>query len=205
MQIKPGVLAVQGNFAEHQLAFKKIGYKTQKVLTIEDLKKITHLVLPGGESTVFTKFFIQNPEFKQTLINLVQQNKLKIFGTCAGLILLSKKVLSKKPIQNLKLIDLETERNSYGSQIHSFETELVFLPTNQKIKVDFIRAPKVLSFEKEVEVLAYHQKIPVLFKQNNILAATFHPEYAQDPIIHIWFLERFLKFAKSKKVCYTFF
>jgi 5'-phosphate synthase pdxT subunit len=187
LEKRPGVLAFQGDIEEHVEAFKRIGYEAEKVREIANLENTTHLVIPGGESTVLTKFF-ERSGLGEEIQKRVLEGSLSVFGTCAGLIMLSKKVESPKPIKNLNLIDLETSRNAYGSQINSFEKEVVFEPIGNKFLATFIRAPKVTSVGEGVEILARDEELGILFKQKNVLASTFHPEYLENSLIHKYFL-----------------
>lgn len=187
-QIQCGVLAFQGNFAEHLSALEILGVSGVKVNQAKQIADLTHLIIPGGESTVMSAFFHQTG-IEKIIHKQVISKKLKIFGTCAGAILLAKKVISDQKIENLGLIDLTIKRNAYGSQIHSFETDVDFLPEKKTIKAIFIRPPKIIEIGQNVEILAYNNANPILVKQNNILLSTFHPEYLIPPIIHKYFLE----------------
>ncbi len=185
----PGILSFQGDVEEHQEAFGRIGYDASRVKTIQDLQRITHLVIPGGESTVMSKLLTITGLDKEIIHRAKSKKDLYVFGTCAGLIIISNKVNSKIQINNLSLIDIETSRNAYGSQINSFEKEVVFLPGNKKFQATFIRAPKVDTVGKDVQVLSTDSNLPILFQYQNILAAAFHPEYLEDPFIHQYFLD----------------
>ena len=166
----------------------RLGIQAKRILTPEQLSTITHLVIPGGESTVMSKF-LKNAPIKQMLIDRAVSGQLSIFGTCAGAILISKNVHPPEKVENMGLIDIDTDRNAYGSQLHSFEEAVEFLPKKQEILATFIRAPKITRVGGEVEVLASHNNQPILVRQKNILAATFHPEYLEEPIIHNYFLQ----------------
>jgi 5'-phosphate synthase pdxT subunit len=189
MNIKPGILSFQGDVEEHQAAFSRLGYDAIRVKTTQDLKNISHLVIPGGESTVMSKLLTLSGLDKEIIYRVKTKKDLKIFGTCAGLIIISGKVNSKIHINNLSLIDLETSRNAYGSQINSFEKEVYFLSTKQKFVATFIRAPKVDKVGEEVQILARDSTLPILFQHKNVLASTFHPEYLEEPFIHQYFLD----------------
>lgn len=135
-----------------------------------------------------SKFLATSP-IKQVMIDRATSGQLSIFGTCAGAILLSKNVHPSEKVENMGLIDIDTDRNAYGSQLHSFEEEVEFLPEKKKILATFIRAPKITHVGEWVEILASHQNQPILVQQKNILAATFHPEYLEVPEIHQYFLQ----------------
>jgi|WetSurSiteA1Bulk_404760.scaffolds.fasta_scaffold135047_1 pyridoxal 5'-phosphate synthase pdxT subunit len=180
-----GIIALQGSFAEHQKMLKKLGADVFLIRDLPDVenKKIDGVILPGGESTTATKLL------KKTGLDkwLIGQAKLglPIFGTCAGMIVLA----------SLGLIDIDVERNAYGSQLDSFETKLRLETQNSKLKTlnlfpgIFIRAPRIKRIGPKVKVLAYHKKNPVLVRQNNILAASFHPELTDDMRIHEYFIK----------------
>lgn len=195
-KIQCGVLAFQGNFSEHLVALGRLGIRGQKINQANQIEALTHLIIPGGESTVMSVFFRQTG-IGQVICRQVLSNKLKIFGTCAGAILLAKKVISAQKIENLGLIDLTMERNAYGSQIHSFETTIDFIPWKKDIKAIFIRPPKILEIGRNVEILAFENSIPVMVKQKNVLLATFHPEYLDPPLIHEFFCKDKSQFLNS--------
>lgn len=195
-KIQCGVLAFQGNFSEHLVALERLGIRGQKINQANQIEALTHLIIPGGESTVMSVFFRQTG-IGQMICQQVLSNKLKIFGTCAGAILLAKKVISAQKIENLGLIDLTIERNAYGSQIHSFETKIDFIPWKKEIKAIFIRPPKILEIGRNVEILAFENSIPVMVKQKNVLLATFHPEYLDPPLIHEFFCKDKSQFLNS--------
>ncbi len=187
-KIHCGILAFQGDVEEHEAAFLRLGIKADRVLNPEQLAPLTHLVIPGGESTVMSQF-LKDSEVKKMIIERVQSGQLSIFGTCAGAILLAKNVQPPEKVENMALIDLDVDRNAYGSQLHSFEEEVKFLPTEEKIQATFIRAPKFTRIGEGVETLASHQNTPILVRQKNVLAGSFHPEYLENPIVHNYFLQ----------------
>lgn len=156
-----GVLALQGAFIEHIKVLKNLKIKTIEVRNQTEINSVDALIIPGGESSVINQLLDFNLP------------KIPIFGTCAGCIILSQ----------LGLIDIKIERNAYGSQLDSFEADL-----NNGFHGVFIRAPKITSIGKNVEVLAKHNDEPVLVRQGKYLAATFHPELTNDTSIHELFL-----------------
>lgn len=183
-----GILAFQGNVAEHEQALRRLGVASKRVISAEDLLDLTHLIIPGGESTVMSSFF-KKSNISGAIQERARANTLKIFGTCAGAILLSQTVISEQPIENLQLIDITISRNAYGSQLHSFENAVKFKPTNEMMNAVFIRAPKITNVGDAVTVLVEHRSQPVLVQQGNVLASTFHPEYLNSPIVHQYFLQ----------------
>ncbi len=188
-QINGGVLAFQGNVEEHLLALKKCGIQGRRVLAVQEVERLTHLIIPGGESTVMSAFLVESGLGK-VIKERAQSGALSVFGTCAGAILLSKQVYPAEKVEPLGLIEADINRNAFGSQLHSFETEVEYLPTQQKIMATFIRAPQFKHFGESVEVLAHLNDEPILIRQDNVLASTFHPEYLEDPVIHRYFLEQ---------------
>ncbi|MFC1647498.1 pyridoxal 5'-phosphate synthase glutaminase subunit PdxT [Patescibacteria group bacterium] len=168
-KIRIGVLALQGDFIEHINILYKLGVETCEVRTKEDLKGLNGLIIPGGESTTMNLLI---GEIKTAA------KKLPIFGTCAGAILLAQH----------GFMDIEIERNAYGSQLDSFEDEFEF--NDHKVHGIFIRAPKIKSVGPDVEVLARNSRKDIVFvRQGKYLAATFHPELTDNTKIHEYFLK----------------
>lgn len=190
-----GVLALQGASAPHLAMLRSLGIEAIPVRRREELDSLTHLVLPGGESTTL-RHLLDLFDLAGTIIARAASGELSIFGTCAGAILLGQDDGERPP--RLGLLEAQLERNAYGTQVDSFSRsiELRLAPDAAPISFPavFIRAPRFVeaSFGREVEVLARDQGIPVLVRQGNLLAATFHPELSGDPRIHAWFLEMWL-------------
>lgn len=194
-----GVLAFQGDFAEHILILHRLRVPSVEVRTLDDLSKVNALIIPGGESTVIAKF-LQESGVGKEIIRRVRQGAplpvapqslgeglgrgLFVFGTCAGAIVLARKVKGKEKIRTLGLIDITVERNAYGTQIESFETILNIKNIKEPLLVSFIRAPKIVRIGKGVEVLAEDHGLPVLVRQGNVIAATFHPEVRGETALH---------------------
>lgn len=184
-----GVLALQGAFREHIVALKKLKVKTVEIRFPEQLADIDGLIIPGGESTTIFKL-IKKYKFKDALDKFNEQRK-PIFGTCAGLIILAKKVLNDNP--SLGYIDITVDRNAYGRQIDSFE-QLVEFKCRQglngkKFNAIFIRAPKIKEKGLKVEELCSLDGVTVLAQQENILVCSFHPELMDDLRIHKYFID----------------
>ncbi len=184
-----GILAFQGNVAEHEQALRRLEVASKRVTSAHELSGITHLIIPGGESTVMSAF-IKKTGIGHEIQQRVRANTLKVFGTCAGAIMLSSVVISNHPISNMGLIDITISRNAYGSQIHSFEDTIEFLPTREKLNAVFIRAPKITNIGDDVTVLAEYRSEPVIVQQGNVLASVSHPEYLNPPIVHRYFLKK---------------
>ncbi|MBI5135517.1 pyridoxal 5'-phosphate synthase glutaminase subunit PdxT [Candidatus Uhrbacteria bacterium] len=182
-----GILAFQGDVAEHEHALARLGTTSLRVTDRAQLDALTHLIIPGGESTVITAF-LNESGLGVTIQERVRANTLAVMGTCAGAIALASEVGSPKPIDSLKLIDIAISRNAYGSQIYSFEEDVVFTPTGEQIRAVFIRAPKIVTVGDGVAVLANLRGGPILAQQGNVLVSTFHPEYLEKPTVHQFFL-----------------
>ena len=185
-----GVLAIQGDFAAHMATLHEAGAEVHEVRKAAELRQVDGLVIPGGESTTLLKFIL-NPDlgYIEAFQEFHQAGK-PLFGTCAGLILVAKDVLN--PAQfSLGFIDVGVERNSYGRQKESFETvgESYLEGTAKPLKMVFIRAPRITRLGAQVDLLATCHEEPVIARQGNILAATFHPELTGDLTVHRYFLE----------------
>ena len=187
--IKIGILAFHGDIEEHEEAIASLGFSSIRLKYLEDLENLTHLIFPGGESTVISKF-LNKTGMDKAIQKRVKAKTLQIYGTCAGAILLANEVETQYPVNNLGLIDCKISRNAYGSQIHSFETELNFTPTNQKFEAIFIRAPKIISHSDDIKVLCEYKEKPMMLEQDNVLISTFHPELIRPAIIHKYFLSK---------------
>jgi 5'-phosphate synthase pdxT subunit len=190
-----GVLALQGDFQEHAAIFESLGVKAIEVRNKQDLSKCELLAIPGGESTAISNLLSISGlglEIKKRA-----RQGMVVFGTCAGAILLAKKVIGEKRYKPLGLIDIEIKRNAFGRQIDSFEAELEVKGIG-KVNGVFIRAPEILKFGKGVEVLATFRNKPVIVRQHNVVVATFHPEIAKENKIHLMLTE--LAKKNSKKV-----
>ncbi|MFA5799731.1 MAG: pyridoxal 5'-phosphate synthase glutaminase subunit PdxT [Candidatus Peribacteraceae bacterium] len=190
-----GVLAFQGDFAEHMDILGSMGVRCMEVRSLQDLTKVDRLIIPGGESTVMARFLQETgvgEEIKKRAERAVKAERSKplaVFGTCAGAIVLARKATGKNAPQPLGLIDIEVDRNAYGTQLQSFEAILKIKGFHQPIAVSFIRAPKITKVGKSVEVLASYKGFPVLVRQGSVLAATFHTEVRGESALHEFFLK----------------
>ena len=177
-----GVLALQGDFDAHRRRLEELGAEVVLVKKPEQLKEIDGLIIPGGESGTFLKLLGEDGLMK--LKDFVRAKPA--FGTCAGCILLATGVENPKQ-SGLAALDITVRRNAYGWQIDSSIREGRFL--NEPIEMVFIRAPKIERVGAGVEVIATEGKDPVLVRNGNTLAATFHPELSEDRRIHQYFLD----------------
>jgi pyridoxal 5'-phosphate synthase pdxT subunit len=179
-----GVLALQGDFEAHCRRLDELGAVVRLVRRPDQLGGLDGLVIPGGESSTMLKLL--DSAFLQRLRDFVRTKP--VLATCAGTILVAREV--ENPEQaSLGALDIRVQRNGYGRQIHSS----VEVASRQKIEgrpleLVFIRAPKIVYVGPGVEVLATRQEEPVLVRQGDIIAATFHPELSADSRIHELFL-----------------
>jgi pyridoxal 5'-phosphate synthase pdxT subunit len=191
--MKIGVLALQGDFAEHQVMLKSLGVEAVEVRLAEHLEGLNGLIIPGGESTTIGKLA---EDFQ--LIEPLRQfgSAHAMWGTCAGAIFLSKDIHRKQPL--LQLMDITVERNAFGRQIDSFETDLD-VPclgyengehSMRPFHAVFIRAPLIEAVYGDTQVLS---RLPdgriVAAQQGHWLATSFHPELTGDDRFHRYFLE----------------
>lgn len=176
-----GVLALQGDFREHQRSLERAGATTRLVRRPDDLQGLSAIVLPGGESTTIGRL--------ATLYGLIDplaeviSSGLPAFGTCAGLILLASDTVADGPPQ-LAVLDVVVERNAFGRQNDSFESSLEIAGLETPFHGVFIRAPQVAKIGSEVEELAVYDGQIVMVRQGNIIATAFHPELTNDLRIH---------------------
>lgn len=183
--IKTGVLAVQGDYEAHAAALKRAGAEVVFVRTVADMRGISALILPGGESSTQLQFLTEEGLDKE--IKDFAARGGAILGTCAGAILLARKV--RNPAQkSLGIVDVVVARNAYGRQLASEVREGVSKLSKHPLEMVFIRAPIIEKIGRGVEVLAESEGRPVLVKQGNILTATFHPELTSDPAVHEYLL-----------------
>lgn len=182
---KVGVLALQGDFNLHIKMLERMGVDFIEVRNIDDLKDLSHLIIPGGESTTLLNFF-KNENWFEPLIEFSKKNK--IMGTCAGAILLAEEV--ENPSQeSLKIIPMKIRRNGYGRQIDSFIQKIEKHSFGRKaIEGVFIRAPRIVSIKEGVKVLAEINGEPVAVKYENAIGLTFHPEVSGEKEVYEYFL-----------------
>lgn len=188
--MKIGVLALQGDFAEHIAVLKRLKVETAEVRLPEHLNGLDGLIIPGGESTTIGKLAVAY-NLMEPLREFGQRHA--IWGTCAGAIFLSKDVSRDQPL--LGLMDIKVERNAFGRQVDSFEADLNVPELKQATRSDedyhavFIRAPIIESVAGDARVLA---AVPdgriVAAQQGHLLATSFHPELTDDTRFHEYFL-----------------
>jgi pyridoxal 5'-phosphate synthase pdxT subunit len=183
-----GVLALQGAFRIHVDRLTDLGVRTRDVRTPAQLDAVDALVMPGGESTTMSRLLTTSGLFDELKARI--SDGLAVFGTCAGMILLASEVHDGRPDQrSFGALDITVQRNGYGRQLDSFETDLDVAGLDAPFHGVFIRAPLVESVGPAVEVLATYQDDAVLVRQGRIMAAAFHPELTADNRLHAAFVE----------------
>ena len=186
--MRVGVLALQGDFIEHIAVLEKLGAEAIPVRKPEELSGLDRLIIPGGESTTMLNLMHSFSLFGP--LKELAQAGLPVMGTCAGMILLARKV-SGSGMDTLAVMDMEVRRNAFGRQTDSFEAELAMPVLGQEpVPAIFIRAPRILSTGPKVEVLARLAGGGIVAaRQGTLLAAAFHPELSGEPRLHRYFLE----------------
>jgi pyridoxal 5'-phosphate synthase pdxT subunit len=180
-----GILAIQGDYEAHAKMLDRIGVAHRFVRTAAELKGIDGIILPGGESTTHLKVMTEEGLF-EPLKDFGASGGV-VYGTCAGAILLAREV-HRPSQQSLSLLDASVLRNGYGRQLASDVRMVQTTLREQPIEMVFIRAPIFESIGLEVEVLAEFGGHPILVREKNILASTFHPELTDDTTIHEYFV-----------------
>ena len=184
--IQIGVLALQGAFIEHEQMLSKLGVSSFEIRQKKDLEiPIDGLIIPGGESTVQGKL-LRELDLFDSLKQRIEQG-LPVFGTCAGLLLLAKKIKNDDR-SHLATMDITAVRNAYGRQLGSFHTKAEFKDLGL-VPMSFIRAPYVESVSDGVEILSVVDDHIVGVRYGNQVAIAFHPELDSDRKIHQMFLD----------------
>ena len=188
-----GVLAVQGDFAEHAAMLRKAAAELGEAIDVRevrqprDLAGLEGLIVPGGESTTIGKLLV-NYQLEEPIQQAAREG-LPVWGTCAGMILLAREIRGGEPDGRIGLMDLAVQRNAFGRQVDSFEVNVPFEGIDQPIHAIFIRAPLVEAVGPEAKAVA---TLPdgrvVAARQGNLLATAFHPELTPDTRLHAWFL-----------------
>lgn len=193
-----GVLALQGDFIEHQAVLRRLNVGVRQVRDGDELRDLDGLIIPGGESTTFCRL-MQDFKLYRPLRALIESG-LPVWGTCAGLIVLAKRA-PDLDFPTLDALDITVRRNAYGRQVDSFEADLPVPALNsaqspRPFHGVFIRAPVVDDVGAGVEVLtclpadaAGATGSPVALRQGPLLATSFHPELTDDDRFHRYFLE----------------
>ncbi len=187
-----GVLALQGAYEKHAEKIRMLGHESLCIKTPDQLAQCTHLILPGGESTTLLRLLERDLPLKRALVEFVF--KKPVWGSCAGLILLARSVVSPSQV-SFGAIDVSVERNGYGRQRDSFFTDQIEVVDEQlkqqiggKASGYFIRAPRIVKIGKGVSVAMICRGDVVAAYQGNVCVSTFHPELTEDPYFHDWFI-----------------
>tara|TARA_Y100001970_G_scaffold210527_1_gene256835 strand:+ start:5281 stop:5874 length:594 start_codon:yes stop_codon:yes gene_type:complete len=185
-----GVLSLQGDFQEHIEILTKLQIQIIKVTSVEDLEKINGLIIPGGESTTIIKLLKTNNLFKKLKKKI--QLGLPTWGTCAGAIVLAKRVSGLK-LETLSILEIDVIRNAYGRQKESFSAEVSIPKINtRKFPGIFIRAPKINKISSKISPIAKLENGEIVgIEEKNVIVTTFHPELTHDDSLHKYFLKKF--------------
>ena len=185
MNMQVGVLALQGAFAAHSDCLTSIGVQSIEVRNPEQLRSVDALLMPGGESSTMSQLLESSGLFDPIATRIA--DGMPVFGTCAGMILLASEILDGRSDQrSFSAIDISVRRNAFGRQVDSFEATI-----NSSVgdfHGVFIRAPRIERVGDQVEVLGSINDEPVLVRQGNVLAASFHPELSNDARLHEYFV-----------------
>jgi 5'-phosphate synthase pdxT subunit len=181
-----GVLALQGDFAEHLSVIRRLNVPAMPVRLPSELETVDALIMPGGESTTMRKLM---DDYKLTAPLTKRAGEgFPIFATCAGMILLAKHVVDSE-VAPLGLMDITVRRNAYGRQLDSFETYMPIPQIGKKrFHAVFIRAPVIEKADNGVTILGEIDGSPVAVRQGNLLACSFHPELTDDVRMHKYFV-----------------
>ena len=185
MNKRIGVLALQGAFAAHCECLSSVGVEPIEVRTPSQLETVEALLMPGGESSTMSQLLESSGLFDAITQRLA--DGMPTFGTCAGMILLASEILDGRSDQrNFAAIDISVRRNAFGRQVDSFESAIS--TSVGEFHGVFIRAPRIERIGAEVEVIGSLGDEPVLVRQGNVLAASFHPELTSDARLHEYFV-----------------
>jgi len=194
VNMQVGVLALQGAFAAHSDCLTSIGVQSVEVRTPAQLASVDALLMPGGESSTMSQLLESSGLFDPIAARIA--DGMPVFGTCAGMILLASEILDGRSDQrSFSAIDISVRRNAFGRQVDSFEASIN--SSVGEFHGVFIRAPRIERVGVGVEVLGSINDEPVLVRQGNVLAASFHPELSNDARLHEYFVSLT---ANKKKV-----
>ena len=189
-KLKIGVLAIQGDFAEHIAALNRLGIESREIRLPDHLEGMDGLIIPGGESTTLSRL-MDLYHLREPIAGMAREGKA-VWGTCAGMIMLAREITEDDPVP-MGLMDIGVHRNAYGRQVDSFEQDLEIAGIGpEPFHGIFIRAPKIIRVGEDIEVLAsIPSGEPVAVRQGSLLATSFHPELTADTRFH----EQFLRIA----------
>lgn len=183
------VLAMQGDFAEHIHALKKLGADAFEARTPADIDSADGIIIPGGESTTITRLMKEYGLWDS--VKQAHAEGKAVWGTCAGMIIASRSIVGQDRAQEtLGIIDIDTQRNAYGRQLDSFEENIQSSAINGvPFRAIFIRAPIIKRVGSKVQVIATSaNKSPIAVREGKVMATSFHPELTEDTRFHAYFL-----------------
>jgi 5'-phosphate synthase pdxT subunit len=206
-ELTVGIVGIQGDLEEHIASVKHtledmdLAGDVKRIKYAKEIDSIDGLIIPGGESTVIGNI-LKYRQMLQQIKNRMQDG-LPVFGTCAGLIILAKKsydkVVGKKDQPKFGIMDITVERNSFGRQKESFETDLEFrILGDKKFKGVFIRAPSIIEVGSDVQILSKLNGLAVAVQEENMLGTTFHPEVVDDIRLHKYFINMIISKQQKK-------
>ena len=183
-----GVLAIQGDFAEHIAVLGRLSVTAREVRLPAELESLDGLIIPGGESTTLSRL-MSIYDLREPIAQMAREGRT-VWGTCAGMIMLAREITEQDPVP-LGIMDIGVQRNAFGRQVDSFEQPLSIAGLDHKpFHGIFIRAPVIIRVGEEVSVLsALEDGRPVAVRQGNLLATAFHPELTNDTRVHRYFLD----------------
>lgn len=189
MPQKVGVLSIQGDFEKHIEAVLQAAPSTdvREVRTSDELDGVERLIIPGGESTT-VGMLLERTGLGVEIVKRVDQG-MPVWGTCMGLILLSRGVEGRPQQKTLGLLEVQVRRNAFGAQVHSFEDSIEVEGWVDPTLGVFIRAPEIISLGEAVTCLAKYDGKIVAARQGRVVGTSFHPELTEDRRFHRWFLE----------------
>lgn len=184
-----GLLALQGDYQKHEEVLRRLDISTIEVHRAEDFFKIDRLIIPGGESMTMLNL-LDRFDLNESLLTFAKNKP--VWGTCAGMILLAKKINNSEQ-RAFGLIDIEIDRNGYGRQYFSTVVKSQFSLNghSEDLNLVFIRAPRVTRVGEKAQVLMKMKDDPVLISQDNILVSSFHPELTGSVFLHDYFISKF--------------
>jgi 5'-phosphate synthase pdxT subunit len=185
--LKIGVLAVQGDFAEHIAILRMMGVESREIRLPSQFEEVDGLIIPGGESTTLSRL-MSIYDLREPIALMAAEGR-PVWGTCAGMIMLANEITERDPVP-LGLMDIGVRRNAFGRQVDSFEQPLVIDHLDpEPYNCIFIRAPVVIRVGTPVKVLAsLEDGRPVAVQQGQLLATSFHPELTADTRVHQYFV-----------------
>ena len=183
-----GVLAVQGDFAEHIAVLDRLGVDAREIRLPDQLEKLDGLIIPGGESTTLSRL-MSVYHLREPVASMARKGRA-VWGTCAGMIMLASEITEQDPIP-LGIMDIGVQRNAFGRQVDSFEQSLDLAALGwEPFHGIFIRAPVIIRVGRGVTTLStLEDGRPVAVQQGNLLATAFHPELTGDSRFHRFFLD----------------